>query len=293
MSREATCDPLSSQTLSPSDLRSLHTLHEGMPQTLAASLSSVVRGPVEASFVGVDQLAYGRFLGGLPTPSYFTVLKADPLGDCLMLDVDLAILYPMLDGMLGGSPTDEPPPRRSLSDIELPLAGRVARAILDCLRDTWQHVLPLTLEVMQVESHPRSLRVLPSDETVAIVGFTLTIGHRQGTIWLCIPSRAVKQLGDKLTADPSQRASSDSQDSSADGGPRAEIAVTLATTPITARELRGLRVGDIILTDSEADAAATVTIDGVPRFHAKPGACRGQKAVVLTDAVGNSLTKDA
>jgi flagellar motor switch protein FliM len=293
MSRETTCDSLSSGTMTPRELGWLQTMHEGMPRALAASLSAVVRSPVEVSLVGVDQLAYGKFLGGLGSPSYFTVLKAELLGDCVILDIDLAILYPMLDGMLGGSPADEPPPRRSLSDIELPLAGRITRLFLECLGEAWQRILPIEFEVLQVESQPRRLRVLPSDESVVIVGFTVTIGNRQGTIWLCVPSRAVRQIGDRLEDDQSQRSSSDSENTSGDGnGTRcAEVVVTLATTPLAACELRGLRVGDIIATESEADVAAVVSIDGEPRFHARPGACHGRKAVVLAEAIGDSAEK--
>ena len=163
------------------------------------ALSTVLRNPVEVSLAGVDQLAYGKFVHGLEDPSYFSVLKAEPLGDRVMLDIELAILYPMLDRLLGGH-ADDPPPRRPPSDIELPLAGRIVRVFLKDLQEAWQGVLPLRFEVLQVGSHPRLLRVLPSDETVVLVSFALTIGNRQGMMRLCLPCRAIRQIADKLTA---------------------------------------------------------------------------------------------
>ena len=111
------------------DLRSLQTLHEGLAGVFGAALSAMLRSPVEVSLAGVDQLAYGKFVHGLEDPSCFNVLKAEPLGDRLMLDVELAILYPMLDRLLGGGHDDEPSPRRPPSDIELPLAARIVRAV--------------------------------------------------------------------------------------------------------------------------------------------------------------------
>ena len=199
MGRKATRDVPQSDTLTAGELRLLQTLHEGLPRAFGTSLSTVLRNPVEVSLAGVDQLAYGKFVHGLEDPSYFNVLKAEPLGDRLMLDVELAILYPMLDRLLGGH-GDDPPPRRPPTDIELPLAGRIVRLFLKDLHEAWQGVLPLRFEVLQVGSHPRLLRVLPSDETVVLVSFALTIGNRQGMMRLCLPCRAIRQIADKLTA---------------------------------------------------------------------------------------------
>ena len=70
----------------------------------------------------------------------------------------------------------------------------------------------------------------------------------------------------------------------------AEVVVTLATSSIAAGDLRSLRVGDIIVTETDADHAATVSIDGEPKFRAKPGACDGRKAVVLSEGINGSAS---
>ncbi len=65
-----------------------------------------------------------------------------------------------------------------------------------------------------------------------------------------------------------------------------ELNVTLATTPITAAELSGLRVGDIVATETLADSPAVVSIGGGPKFLAQPGVCRGRSAVRITQPIG-------
>ena len=59
---------------------------------------------------------------------------------------------------------------------------------------------------------------------------------------LCLPCRAIRQIGHQLPP----AASADGPHIS-----RAEVVVTLADPPITAGELRGLRVGDIVATETE------------------------------------------
>jgi flagellar motor switch protein FliM len=287
MSREAMGEALRSDALACGELRSLQALHEGLPRAFGGALSTILRNPVEVRLAGVDQLSYGKFIHGLQDPSHFSVLKAEPLGDRLMLDVELAILYPIIDRLLGGR-ADDPPPRRAPSDIELPLAGRIVRVFLTNLREVWQGVLPLRFEVLQVGSHPRLLRVLPSDETAVLLSFAIVIGNQQGMMRLCLPCRAIRRIADRL-ADRGRMESpvatdheEGSTDCGASDGPGAEVAVTLATTSITASELSGLRIGDIIVTETTPDSPAVVLIDGTPRFRGKPGASQGRKAVALS-----------
>ena len=287
MGREAMHELPQADALSASELRSLQTLHEGLPHAFAAALSTLLRNPVEVRLAAIDQLPYGKFVHSLEDPSYFSVLNAEPLGDRAMLDIELAILYPLLDRLLGGH-ADDPPPRRPPSDLELPLAARIVRVFLKDLQDAWQNVLPLQFEVLQVGSHPRLLRVLPSDETVVLLNFALTVGDRQGAMRLCFPCRAIRQIADKSAARSRLPPSSaiESEESATQDVenrvPGADVIITLASTSIAAGDLDGLHVGDIILTETAADTPAEVSIDGEPRFRGKPAASEGRKAVVLS-----------
>ncbi len=159
---------------------------------------------------------------------------------------------------------------------------------LEELHEAWQSVLPVQFEVLQVGSHPRLLRVIARrDETVALLSFSLTIGARQGMMRLCLPSRAIRQIADKLAGrGRTPSATTENEDtpteSANDGNSATELAVTLATTSIAASELGSLRVGDIIVTETAADSPAVVSIDGEPQFCGKPGASQGRKAVALS-----------
>jgi flagellar motor switch protein FliM len=274
MGGEAVYEVSRSELLGPGHLRRLRTLHEGLVDDFAAALSDLLRCPVDVRLAGVDQLAYGQFVGSVDTPACFNVLKAEPLDDRLMLDVEPAILYPMIDRLLGGR-GDEPPPGRPLGDIELPLAARIVRLFLGQLQAAWKSVLNLKFDILQVESNPRLLRVLPSDEMVVVVGFQLTIGELSGMMRLCLPCRAMQRMGETHRQTPP----------SCDGETLVEVAVTLATTPIAAQELESLRVGDIIATETAVGSPVVVSVAGQPRFRGEPGVCQGRKAVRLTEAI--------
>ena len=260
------------------DPRTLRALHEQLAGNFGAALSTMLRCPVEVNLVGVESISYGQFVQSLESPSCFHVLKAEPLTDRLMLDIDPAILYPMLDRMLGGGAEDKPPPRRAPSDIELPLVARITRLFLDELHAAWQNILDIAFDVLQVESHPRFLRVLPSDEPVTIVGFQLKVGNSRGMMRLCLPCRAVQQIDDRRAEVKNESAAASAENDAA-----VDVTVTLATTTLSAAELRSLRPGDVIVTETDAEAPLSVAVGGGPHFLAKPGACRGRKAIRLSE----------
>ena len=62
-------------------------------------------------------------------------------------------------------------------------------------------------------------------------------------------------------------------------GSLAEIVVTLAKTTIQTEDLLGLQVGDIIATETDVHQPASVSVQGTPKFTARPGAYQGRKAV--------------
>ncbi len=133
--------------------------------------------------------------------------------------------------------------------------------------------------MLQVESNPRPLRVLPSDEEVVLIGFELAIGQTQGMMCLCVPCRALERIGQWRSADGSPTAADSVVPSTV------EMGVTLAETPIAADQLADLRVGDIIATETAADSPAVVSIEGIPRFHGRPGVYEGRKAIRLTKPI--------
>ena len=267
------------QSVGPQHMRRLRTMHAGLARDFGTALSTLLRSPVAVSLTGVDQLTYGQFVYNLETPACFYLLKADPLGERLMLDIEPSILYPMIDRLLGGGREEEPPLNRPLTEIELCLAARVVRRFLQECCHAWHDVVELKLDVLQVESNPRLLRILPADEMVILSGFEVAIGELRGLVRFCLPCRVIEQIGDKLLPEDLARNSRCMSDSVA------EVRATLAVTQITAGELADLRVGDIIATETDVNSPAMVSIDGEGRFHAKPGAYQGRKAVCLADAI--------
>ena len=130
------------------------------------------------------------------------MLKADPWGDCLMLDIEPSILHPIIDRLLPAVPAGRAVFEPTVTEMGLlRMATRVVRLFLEEFRAAWRNVLDLRrLDALQAESNPRLMRILPADEAVIVVCFALAVGGQRGTMRLCLPCRAVELNGEPATS---------------------------------------------------------------------------------------------
>ncbi len=278
-------------------MHALQSMHEGFGRNYGAALSALMRTIVEVKLTSVDQLTYSEFVYSLDNPTCFCLLTAKPLEGNLILDINPSILFPVIDRMLGGGKESTPPARRPLTEIELRLVSRITKLFLENLRKAWENVLELDLAVDRVESNPQLVQIVPPNEVVVLISFELVVGDNRGMMNLCIPFNSLERISTKITANSwmsygQREASQETMDTIGDrlDGAPAELVVTLAETSITTSDLLGLRVGDVIATETDIHQPLQVAVQGVSKFTARAGAYKGCKAIQV---VGRKTDSDA
>ncbi len=111
-------------------MRSLQTMHEGFGRNFGAALSALLRTIVELKLTSVDQLTYSEFVFSLENPTCFNLINAAPLEGQLILDINLSLLFPIIDRLLGGGSDSGTVVRRPLTEIELRLVVADHRFVL-------------------------------------------------------------------------------------------------------------------------------------------------------------------
>ncbi len=273
-------------------MRALQSVHEGFSRNFGAALSAMLRSIVEVKLTSVDQLTYGEFIYSLENPTCFNLIRAEPLEGHLILDINPAILFPIIDRLLGGGKEAGPPARRPLTEIELRLVSRITGVFLKEMKTAWENVLPISPVVDRVESNAQLVQIVPPNEVVVLISFELTLSEVRGMLNLCIPFNSIERVSNKLQSN--NWATYGGRQSSPDSRHRigrrldasvVELTAMLATTTITMQDLIELRVGDIITTEQDVHAPLVLSIQNVPKFHAAPGALKGKKAVQILGAL--------
>lgn len=265
----------------------LRAVHETFSREWGAELSRLMRTIVDVRLIGFDQLTYGEFALSVEEPTCFSVIKADPLGGPIVINLNPAIVFPMIDRLLGGGLALSPVvPRRPLTEIELSLASRITDSAMESLRRAWAGICELALSVSLVESSPRNAPIVSADEVIVLVSFEISSGEVRGVANLCLPECTISPVADKLggrqSSAEARTPAALPQSAKPEGGalpPGAQMVVYLASTRLTSTELAGLAVGDVIVTENRPNRPLEVHIDGQPKFEGFAGLARGHKAV--------------
>ncbi|HEY2826247.1 MAG TPA: FliM/FliN family flagellar motor switch protein [Pirellulales bacterium] len=281
-------DIASSEQLGDERIQDFQLVYERISQNYAAALSALLRSTAEVKLASIQQAKYGEFVSGLRAPTCVNVLKIDPLAAQWILEINPSILFPIIDRLLGGGREPAPPVRRPLTEIELRLAARITGLFLEENRRAWADQIDLRISIDRVESYPARVHDLSADDNTVLISFEITLNQSHGTMNLCMPLKSTEGLGPKLFSDGSLefgRNGTDSKDQTSLHDGALPMVAQMAASKISAADLVGLRVGDMITTEQLANAPIVVSVDGTAKYHAQLGALDGRKAIRIVEVV--------
>jgi flagellar motor switch protein FliM len=261
-------------------LEVLDVFHQDVASRFADAMSRGLQRLVEVQLTDVQAMTYSQFAFSRAKPTCFIVLQATPLPAPLAIDLSPALLYPILDSLLGGGKHICPLPDRAPTELEQRLAQRVVRLLLDELHDAWEPLLAVNLSIQRVESDAQRVRVVAPGDDVIVLCFKARVAEQSGVFSLCLPQRAIRKIIDKLLVGELAGAEGNGRQPHS-GADTLELVAYFDAEPVSQVELDNLREGDVLLTDLDADGFVQVSVDGRPTFQARPGALHGRRAVVL------------
>lgn len=274
--------------LGAEQMRNVRARHETIAPPFAGAASGLLRTVVQCRLLSASQRSYGEFISELERPSCLHLLSADPLEGSWLLEITPALAFPVVDRLLGGEPEPSSVLRRELTEIETRLLRRLVNLFLTQLTQAWQTVAPLQLAVERVESDPRLALLASPSEAVMVTTWEVSLDRSRGLMNLCIPATSITGLErDRVSQGAKDRPELQPTDAtrqvmaSSVQQASVELTVTLARSKIRTAELLDLAVGDVITTEQEVGAALELSVQGTPRFFARPGAFRGRKAVCI------------
>ena len=283
------------ERVSKDQMRALQALHEAFARNFGAAVSGFLRTIVEVKVATCEQMTYAEFISALPNPTCFNLMEARPLQGQMCLEISPLIIYPIIDRLLGGTNQELFIPQRPMTLIETRLISKVTARGLAALAEAWATVKPLEFSITATESNPQLVQIVPPNEVVVVIGFELKMAARAGTMNLCIPYTVIEPVMEELAeqnwfsvakAEKSPALRERIEGSLSGAG----LTVTglMAETTITLRDLMGLSVGDIVVTEKSAADPVVLCVEGRKTHLAHVGQFKGQRAVRVMRAVGAS-----
>ncbi|MBX3403364.1 MAG: flagellar motor switch protein FliM [Phycisphaeraceae bacterium] len=280
------------ERVSKDQMRALQTLHESFARNFGASLSGFLRTIVEVKVANCEQMTYAEFISSLPNPTSFNLIEAKPLEGQICLEISPLIIYPIIDRLLGGTNAELFIPQRPMTMIETRLISKVTSRGLSALAEAWAGIKQLDFQIVATESNPQLVQIVPPNEVVVVIGFELKMANRAGTMNLCIPYNVIEPIMEVLASQSWFNTarlvrSPDMNKRIAGTLNHAAVTVTglLAETTITMRDLMGLSVGDLVVTERAANGNVVLCVENQKRFLANIGQFKGQRALKIVRSI--------
>jgi flagellar motor switch protein FliM len=275
--------------LSSERVRAVTSLHESFARRIGESLGAYLRVGFEMNLVSAEQFTFDEFLSRLSELNYFASLRVLPIDARGALQADLALVYPIVDLILGGSGSDFIDPR-DLTEIEEQIFETVVRLIARDLQTTWAPVLPLDIQFDQRQQHAQVQGLMLPQEKVLSLSFEIRLPESRGTLSLAFPAVIANALLRKLSvkwsyADrtPSRDARRRLRERLLDSRFVADL--SLPPSPLTIRELLSIHPGYVLMLPKRANEPIFLNVAGVPSFLGVPVREGRQRGVRIRDRV--------
>jgi flagellar motor switch protein FliM len=272
--------------IAKSQVRAIHLLHENFVRNLASSLSAYLRSYLTVNLVSVEQLSYGEFLEGLPSPTCLVSLSLRPYDGNALIELNPSLIFPIIEMILGGKGRTAANLRRELTEIEQNLLETLFRIILNDLKEAWKGVTTIDFKIEAVATEPQMLQILAPNEAVVAVGIEIRIGENSGTLNLAIPSINIKMIGQKFdqqwnlrktepTEAEQQRVLKLLQHS------EAQLDAMIKGPRLRVKDLLEMEPGDLLQLDHRIDQPVDCEINGSSKFRGRVINSNQKKAFLI------------
>jgi len=184
-------------------MRSISLLHEGFARNLTHSLAAYLRTTFSAALVSAEYLSYSEFLQSIPEITYLASCRLVPVATSALLQLDLAVAFPLIDVLLGGEGKGAVQ-LREVTEIEEQILETVVRIICREMQNAW-HALSLEFQFEQRQQARQVLQLMPAAEKTLLLSFEITIQESRGTLNVIVPALASNALLRKISEGAASR----------------------------------------------------------------------------------------
>lgn len=274
---------------SKDQLRTLQMLHETFARLASSTLSAYLRAPVTIDLISLEQVPYEEYMRSI-NQSVFTVMSLSPLSGQAVLEIELSLLFTMMDRMLGGP--GKAIARTVLTDIEKPLVKQMLERLFLALKNAWEGVVIVNPGIEGMETSSQFVQIAPPNDIVVTILFEVKVGNQRSAMSLCIPYLVLKPITAKLSAQKwfaggnrkhsgSVRRMLSYQVNQA----KVPCSVRLGRCRVAVKEFLNLKPGDTLKLDQQTDHDLTMMVGPIPKYTGKP-AMQGRKLVfAVTDKI--------
>jgi flagellar motor switch protein FliM len=283
--------------LSNENARALTALHEKFALNVTNSLEVYLGTSIRLKMLSLEQLALQGYTTGLASNTYLLPCALNVMESNFLMEMDIRLIFPMIDLLLGGSGTTASDEARELTEIDEEIMQSITALIVKEMDRSWR-ALNLSLTPGHCIKPAMISQVFPANEKLVLLMFEMTIGGTTGPFKIVLPTSFVGFLLRHLKAAQSKKISILRHLPNPSLRERIldcdfTVAVDITQMRVLVKDLINLKPGMILKMKAPVKNPGRLTVEGVDIFEALPVrngtlkaaqlSCRSQEPVPIKE----------
>lgn len=178
----------------------LEVVFDRLERMLTTSVRNFTSENVDISLENITAQRFSDYMNTVSSPAMIAIFKAVQWDNYGLIAVDSAMIYSIVDVLLGGRRGTAPMriEGRPYTTIEASLVERLVRLILDDLSQAFAPITPITFRFERMETNPRFAAIARPGNGCIVFRLRVDLEDRGGTIEFLIPYATLEPARDLL-----------------------------------------------------------------------------------------------
>ncbi len=178
----------------------LDIVFDRLVRYMSTSLRNLTSDNVEISLDHISSVRFGDYLNSIPLPAMLSIFNAEEWDDHGLLVVDSALIYAIVDVLLGGRRGTSAlrVEGRPYTTIETRLIERMVHVVLNDLSSAFDPLSPVSFRLERIETNPRFATITQSNNAGVLVRLRIDMGDRSGRIEIMLPYATLEPIRELL-----------------------------------------------------------------------------------------------
>jgi flagellar motor switch protein FliM len=178
----------------------LEIVFDRLVRMMTTSLRNFTSDNVEVSIDHITSIRFGDYLNSIPLPAMLSVFKAEEWDNYALLTVDSALIYSIVDVLLGGRRGTAAMriEGRPYTTIERNLVERMVMVVLQDLSIAFEPLSPVVFRFERLETNPRFATIARPANAAVLARLRVDMEDRGGRLELLIPYATLEPIRELL-----------------------------------------------------------------------------------------------
>ena len=178
----------------------LEIVFDRLVRSLSSSLRNFTSDNVEVEIDNIQSLRFGNYINSLTLPAMLALFKADEWYKYVLLVIDSALIYSIVDVLLGGRQGSAIMriEGRPYTTIERTLIERLITVCLAELSASFEPLTPVTFRFERLEVNPRFATISRLSNAAVLTRLRVDMEDRGGRLELLLPYATLEPVRELL-----------------------------------------------------------------------------------------------